>query len=76
MYDAEPWGDERADFAVGTAIMHQVASHGGEAHPPLHYMRFLKRPKEKPQSQDEMKAIFGQACAEMNKAAQTEGGEA
>ncbi len=65
MYDLEPWAEERADFAAGTAIMHNAAAHGGKPRPPVEYMPFLKKEKPKPQRQSDMKAAWQAICDRM-----------
>ena len=63
LYDLEPWAEERADFATGTAIMHNAAAHNAETRQPAEYMHYLRaHRREKPQSEETMKAAFDAIC--------------
>ena len=56
LYELEPWADERADLAVGTAIAHVNACHGVEPKPPAEYMYYLHKAEPVEQSEEDMKS--------------------
>ena len=59
LYGMEPWGEERADIAVGTAIANNMACHGVEPKEPAEYMEYLRKEQPQEQSEASMKATIG-----------------
>lgn len=75
LYELEPWAEERSDLAAGITIMHNVAAHGAQAREPMKYMPFLRAyRREKPQSQEEMKAAFDAVCESMRRQEEAQNG--
>lgn len=63
LYDMEPWGEERTDYAVGTVIAHMLAANGIEPKLPRDYMLFLRsREEQKPVSESDLKKQWDMIC--------------
>jgi len=68
LYDAEPWGEDRIDFAFGTAIMHNAAAHRMETRSPMDYMHYLRKQKrEKPQKEEDIQLAWNTICDGMER---------
>ena len=59
LYDLEPWGEARSDFATGTLIGHLAAAQGATPREPIEYMHYLRvpLPPAKPQTEEDLKAV-------------------
>ena len=72
LYDLGPWDETRSDLAAGQQIATAVAIAGGKPQPAQQYMPFL-REAEKPQTEDEQRAIVGVIVKATEKGTRGEG---